>query len=82
MAPLIQSAIINAVPASAATRAIGLSLGSIFLGQFIQPFVMAPLRSLLGVQEMFVWVGSAGLGLALLTILGATRVGVGSVPSA
>jgi MFS family permease len=67
--PLMQSAILNVVPPAVATRAMGISVACIFLGQFIQPFVIAPLRSAVGVQEAFVWVGAVALVAGAMTLL-------------
>jgi hypothetical protein len=48
---------------------MGISVACIFLGQFIQPFVIAPLRSAVGVQEAFVWVGAVALVAGAMTLL-------------
>ncbi len=69
MAPLTQSSILNVVPASAHSRAMGISFACIFIGQFIQPFLLAPLRLTLGIQATFVWVGAAALLAAALTVI-------------
>src|SRR5208337_2211957 len=69
MQPLTQSAVLNAVPHEASARAIGLAIGCIFLGQFLHPFVMLPLRQAVGTQGMFIWVGVAALAAMALTML-------------
>jgi MFS family permease len=82
MTPLMQSALLNAVPPSAATRVLGLSFSCIFLGQFLHPFILAPLRAIAGIEGAFLWVGAATLLGSVLTLLWRVRLGLRAVPSA
>jgi MFS family permease len=69
MAPLTQTAVIGAVSAEARPRALGLAFGLMFLGMFIQPFLLTPLRGAVGISGAFVWVGGAAIVIGLLTLL-------------
>ena len=73
LVPLIQSAILNVVGPQASSRAMGVAFGCLFLGQFLQPFEIAPLRSTIGIQQTFIAVGLAtavvGAGLLLKAAL-------------
>jgi MFS family permease len=71
--PLVQSAIVNTVSAEARTQALGISFGLIFLAQFVQPLILQPVRSALGIHETFVWVGAIALAAGLLTMLWGMR---------
>ena len=82
MTPLSQSAILNAVPPAAATRALGLSFSCIFLGQFLHPFILAPLRAAAGIQGAFIWVGGIMLLASLAVLLWRMLAGPRAVPSA
>jgi MFS family permease len=82
MTPLMQSAILNIVPPSAVTRALGLSFSCIFLGQFLHPFVLAPLRAAAGIEGAFIWVGGATLLGALAALLWRARAGSRAVSTA
>jgi MFS family permease len=76
MAPLTQSSILNVVPAAAHSRAMGISFACIFIGLFIQPIILAPVRAALGIQTSFVWVGVAALIAAALTVIWRMSAGV------
>jgi MFS family permease len=82
MTPLTQSAILNAVPPAAATRALGLSFSCIFLGQFLHPFILAPLRAAAGIEGAFLWVGGVMLLASLAALLWRMRGGLRTAPSA
>ncbi|HLG89602.1 MAG TPA: MFS transporter [Alphaproteobacteria bacterium] len=69
MQPLTQSAVLNAVPSAAHARAIGLAVGCIFLGQFLHPLVLQPLREAVGFQDAFIWMGAAALIAVAITML-------------
>jgi MFS family permease len=69
MAPLTQTAIINVVSAEARPKALGLGFGLMFLGMFIQPFLLAPLRAGVGIGGTFVWVGGVAVVIGVLTLL-------------
>jgi MFS family permease len=69
MAPLTQTAIINVVSAEARPKALGLGFGLMFLGMFIQPFLLAPLRAAVGIDGTFIWVGGAAVVIGALTLL-------------
>lgn len=81
MVPTIQSGILNVVPPSASSRAMGASIGCIFFGQLVNPFLVKPLRAAIGIQEAFIWVGGAALAAAALTMLWRMRGGLRAVPS-
>jgi len=82
MTPLTQSAILNAVPPAAATRALGLSFSCIFFGQFLHPFILAPLRAAAGIEGAFLWVGGVMLFASLAALLWRMRAGLRTAPSA
>jgi predicted MFS family arabinose efflux permease len=69
MQPLTQTAILNMVASVASARAIGIAIGCIFLGQFLHPLVLAPLRIIFGLHAAFLWMGGASLIAALLALL-------------
>jgi MFS family permease len=69
LAPLMQSAIFNAVPTSALTRAMGITLGCMFLGQFLNAFLMTPLRSAFGIEGTFILVGALTLAGGVAAVL-------------
>jgi len=67
--PLHQSAVLAVVPPSANAKAMGLTLGGIFLGLVLNPFVIQPLRMAFGLQTAFIVTGLAafvGCAAALL----------------
>jgi MFS family permease len=57
--PLHQSAVLAVVPPSANAKAMGLTLGGIFLGLVLNPFVIQPLRTAFGLQTAFTAIGLA-----------------------
>ena len=71
--PLVQSTILNTVAPEARTQALGITFGLIFLGQFLQPLILAPVRAALGIHETFVWVGAIAAAIGLLTMLWGMR---------
>jgi MFS family permease len=68
MQPLTQTAILNRVPSEVSSRAVGLGVGCVFLGQFLNPYILAPLRTAFGLHDAFLWVGGASLVAALLSL--------------
>lgn len=68
LAPLMKSAVMDAVEPKAVGRSVGMIVGCLFLGQFVQPFAIAPFRLAFGIQQTFIGVGTASLviGAALL----------------
>jgi hypothetical protein len=73
--PLHQSAVLAVVPPSANAKAMGLTLGGIFLGLVLNPFVMQPLRAGFGMQTAFTIVGLAAFAgcIAALAWRGSRR---------
>jgi MFS family permease len=69
MQPLTQTTVLNMVTPAASARAMGMALGCIFLGQFIHPFVMTPLRSVFGLHQAVIYLGVASLVGAVLAVL-------------
>ncbi|HWI10067.1 MAG TPA: MFS transporter [Burkholderiaceae bacterium] len=68
--PVTVSLVLQRAPAALQTRAIGLLLSAVFLGQFLNPLVVDPLRSGLGIHGAFIVVGVAFLALSALALLG------------
>jgi MFS family permease len=68
--PVTVSLVLQRAPAALQTRAIGLLLSAVFLGQFLNPLVVDPLRSALGIHGAFVAVGLVFVALAGLAMLG------------
>ncbi len=58
--------ILSRVPVDMQSRALGLLLSAIFLGQFLNPWVVDPLRQALGIHGAFVAVGGGLIALAIL----------------
>lgn len=61
--------ILGRVNEHARSAAIGLLLSSIFLGQFLNPWVVDPLRTLLGINGAFIAVGAAFLVMAVAMLI-------------
>jgi MFS family permease len=57
--PAIASEILRRSPERLHDRAMGLNLGAMFLGQFLNPLVMGPLRLSYGIAAAFAIVGAA-----------------------
>jgi hypothetical protein len=66
--PLSQTAVLNMMSPSAASGAVGVAIGCIFLGQFINPEVMGRLTSAYGLENATKYVGAAALVGALLAV--------------
>jgi predicted MFS family arabinose efflux permease len=81
LAPLMQSAIFNAVPIAAATRAMGITLGCLFLPQFLNAFLMTPLRATFGIEGTFILVGGLTLAGAVVAVLWSIRGRLRAAPS-
>ncbi len=73
MSPLTQTAILNVVPPQAITRALGFGFGLIFLALFLQPVLLAPVRTAIGIHGTFIWVGAVAIGVGALTALWGMR---------
>lgn len=71
--PLTVTLALQHTPAVAHTRAIGLLLSSVFLGQFLNPVLVNPLRTGLGDVGSFSAVGLFFAALALLALAGVLR---------
>jgi MFS family permease len=69
MQPLTQNAILNRVPPGASAKAVGLAIGCIFLGQFLHPFILRPMRESLGIEGAFVWLGAASLAAMAIALI-------------
>ncbi len=68
MTPMMTTAILGAVPPSASARAVGLAMGCLFLGQFLHPLALTPLRVAFGLHDAFLWMGAASLFAAGLAV--------------
>ena len=68
--PVTVSLVLQRAPVALQTRAIGLLLSAVFLGQFLNPLVVNPLRSSLGIHGAFIAVGVVFLALSALALLG------------
>jgi MFS family permease len=73
--PLMTTAVLGAVPPSASARAVGLSMGCLFLGQFLHPPALAPLREAFGLHGAFLWMGGLSLAAAVIAVLSRLRSG-------
>jgi MFS family permease len=65
--------ILSRVSEHARPPAVGLLLSAIFLGQFLNPWVVDPLRHALGIQGAFIAVGIAFLAMAVLLAISHVR---------
>jgi MFS family permease len=72
--PVTVSLVLQRAPIALQTRAIGLLLSAVFLGQFLNPLLIDPLRTGLGIHAAFVAVGVFFVALSALAALGALRV--------
>ncbi len=68
--PVTVSLVLQRAPVALQARAIGLLLSAVFLGQFLNPLVVDPLRSGLGIHGAFIAVGAVFLALSVLVLLG------------
>lgn len=68
--PITVSLVLRRAPLEMQTRAIGLLLSAVFLGQFLNPLAVDPLRSSLGIHGAFIVVGTGFLALAALALFG------------
>jgi MFS family permease len=68
--PLTVTLALQHSPAPLHTRAVGLLLSAVFLGQFLNPIAVSPLRTGLGVHGTFVAVGAFFLLLAGIATVG------------
>jgi MFS family permease len=71
--PVTVSMGLQRAPAAVHTRAIGLLLGAVFLGQFINPLALNPLRATLGIQGVFIVVGTFFVSLGVVASATAIR---------
>ncbi|HEX4505732.1 MAG TPA: MFS transporter [Alphaproteobacteria bacterium] len=71
--PLMTTAVMGAVPPSAAANAVGVSMGCLFLGQFLHPPALTPFRTAFGLHGAFLWMGGLSLLLAVLSALWSLR---------
>ena len=65
--------ILSRVSAHARDHAVGLLLSAVFLGQFLNPWVVDPLRQAFGIHGAFIAVGVAFLALAIVLAVGHLR---------
>jgi MFS family permease len=68
--PVLVSVLFSRTPEAARTRAVGLLLSAIFLGQFLNPLAVDPLRGAWGIHGAFVAVGLALVAVAVLLAVG------------
>jgi MFS family permease len=66
--PTCGSYLFNVLPPSAHGRAMGGLIGCLFLGQFVNPFVLAPVNAMFGIAPTFVLMGALNIALALLFV--------------
>jgi predicted MFS family arabinose efflux permease len=67
--PLSQTAVLNMLSPQASAGAVGVAIGCIFLGQFINPEVFKPLTNAFGLENATVYIGLASLTGAVLAVL-------------
>lgn len=80
--PITVSLVLAKAPVSMRGRAVGLLLSAVFLGQFINPLAIGPLRSLYDIHGAFYAVGATFIVLALLVMaVGKRTVAAQEVPS-
>jgi MFS family permease len=65
--------ILGRVPLHARAPAIGLLLSAVFLGQFLNPWVVDPLRHAFGIHGAFIAVGTAFVALAIVLAVANAR---------
>lgn len=73
--PATAMIVLSRAPESMRSRATGLLLSALFLGQFLNPLVVSPLRSAFGVHGAFVVIGAFFVVLGLFVLLCAPRLG-------
>ena len=71
--PLMTTAVMGAVPPSAAANAVGMAMGCLFLGQFLHPPALTPFREAFGLHGAFLWMGGLSLLLGVLSALWSFR---------
>ncbi len=71
--PVLVSVLFSRTPESMRTRAVGLLLSAIFLGQFLNPLAVDPLRAEFGIRGAFLAIGGVLLLLAAMLAAGKWR---------
>ena len=69
--------ILSRVPERMRSRALGLLLSAVFLGQFLNPWAVDPLRHAFGIRGAFIAVGVGFLALAFVLALNRARLRAG-----
>ena len=66
--PSLYTLLANLTPANAQSSALSMGIGAGFLGQFVAPFVLAPVLNRAGIAGVFdtIALGSIGMGLLML----------------
>lgn len=78
--PITVSMILSRAPEPVRARAVGLLLSAVFLGQFLNPLAVGPLRTLYGIHGAFFGVGLIFVGLAVVLWLLKRKRADSSVP--
>lgn len=73
--PTVASETLRRTPERLHDRAMGVNLAAMFLGQFLNPVVMGPLRMTWGIAPAFVVVGGLFVGAGALFLARAVQVG-------
>jgi MFS family permease len=66
--PVAANYIFTNLPPATHARAMSSLLGCLFLVQFINPFVIKPLNSLVGLAPGFIWIGAINVAAACVTL--------------
>lgn len=71
--PIMMTIVMSRAPKAMHPRAVGMLLSAVFLGQFLNPLLLNPLRTAYGIHQVFFLVGLAFLLMAAIIPMVGTR---------